>query len=102
MEFTRYLLGRAAMLEEAKHLGLTGCQARVGRRRGIVPLNVHDLAEDADHATTTAERNRAHLDGHPLAIRVDDHARVVRARRWSEKVPREDLLRPARFLGRDD
>jgi hypothetical protein len=103
VELMRDLLGRAAMPEQTQHLGLPARQARMGRRRWIVLFQVFDLAEDADHmAIAATERNRADLDGHPLAVRVDQHDLVVRAGWWSDKVPGEDLPRTARFLGRDD
>src|SRR6202795_1624074 len=96
------LFGRAALLQEAQHLGLPRRQVRVGRRRRLVLLDVQDLSEDADHPPAALERNRADLDGQPFAIRVDDHHLVVRAGPRADEVPGEDLPRPARFLGRHD
>ena len=102
LELTRYLLGRVATLEEAQHLSLPWRQVRMRWRRRLGLFDILDLAEDADHVPTAAKWNRAELDGHSLAIRVEEHALVVRAVWWSEKVPGEDTPSPQRFLGCDD
>lgn len=102
VELTHYLLGRVAKLEETQHLSLPWRQVRMRWRRRLALFDILDLAEDADHVPAAAKWNRADLDGHSLAIRVEEHALVVRAVRGSDKVPGEDLPRSARFLWCDD
>src|SRR5262249_33568090 len=98
----RDLLGRAAELEQAQHLGLPRRQVRMGRPGRVVVVNVLGLAEDTDYMATLAERNRAELDGEPLAVRVHDYDLVIRAGRWPEEGARKDLPCSPRFLGCDD
>ena len=69
MELGGDLLGRAALLQEPKHLDLAGVRCGCGAvacRRGVL-----QQPEDADDPFTVHERHGADLHGHPLPRRRD-------------------------------
>jgi len=99
MELVDDLPRRAAVLEEAQHLGLARRQRRV--RRGGVNGMMEELAEDPDDPLPAHQWHRAHLDGHSLPVGVDEHQLGVRHRRRTRHLLREQLAREAAVLRRD-
>ena len=95
------LLRRAALLEKAKYLDLTGREMR-GRHCGLVVGESLEQPEDADHPFTAHERHRADLHGHPRAGRRNQDAGRIRGRGGAEHLPREVLAGAPAVLGRDD
>jgi hypothetical protein len=94
-------LGREAMIKKAQHLGLPWGQVLRWRRR-LFLIEVLDLPEDADDSVAAVKRDGTKFDRQALAVCAEDHALVVRARRWPEQIPGEDRPRPLGFLGRDN
>jgi hypothetical protein len=94
------LLRRAALLEEAQHLDLSGRQARRGWRRRPVVVTLFQEPEDADVPLTVPERHGADLDGHSRSA-----ARERPAHRWTtwcRALLGDQLAGAATVLGGDD
>jgi hypothetical protein len=66
----------ATVLEVMQDLALTRRERRM--RRARLGLMVYGLAEDSDHMSAAVEWNRADLDRHSIAVRVEEHDLCVR------------------------
>src|SRR5215831_18160910 len=82
------LTGRAAVLEQPQDLALAWRQMRMRRGRRLL-LDLHHLAEDADHATAPLERDGADLDGDTLPVGAEHDPAIVRSLRRPVEVAKE-------------
>ena len=95
------LLGRASLLEQAKHLGLPGCEVR-GGRAGLVVCVTGQQSEDSDDAFTVFQRHRADVQHETRTVGGDQDAGRLGRRRRAEHLAREELACPSPVLGADD
>ena len=95
------LLGRASLLEQAKHFGLPGREVR-GGRAGLVIGSAGQEPEDSDDAFTVPQRHRADVQHETRPACCNQDAGRLGRGGSAEHLAREQLTRPGLVLDADD